>query len=565
MKRVQFLLMILGISLSAIAQPNINEDGILNAASYVPSGLPNSGIAQGSMFVLFGRDLGPPDLKMADQFPLPTSEGLAGTSVRVNVGGLVTNAIMVYTSAKQVAAILPSKTLIGEGTLTLSYNGLTSAPTRIRVVRSAFGIFSRNQAGTGPAIVQNVNSETDRPLNALIDAARPSQTVILWGTGLGSVSGNEAAGPLPGDLSIETEVLVGNRRAKVIYKGRSGCCAGIDQIVFELPPDAEGCYVPVAVKAGGVVSNFATLSISSNARVCSDPHGFASTDLETLSKSGEIRLGSITISRTNSTVTVPQGTVTFNTDLGSAAFLRYDLAKALATGGSSGGGSDVLQILPIPFGSCLVYTFRGSSLAVEEPIRPDPMDAGPSLNLTGPKGLRRFLRKAYGVYSVEFGGGIPGMPGEGQPEYLDPGRYLLDNGTGGRDVGPFRATLDIGSPFVWSNRDDVAAVRRSQDLAVTWKGADAEKEFVVIMGVSISPSQVGGAFLCSERPNIGAFIIPASVLSSLPASGLEQGIPTALLQVGKLPRAQISKFSAPGLDLGYFSFSAISAKYVTYQ
>ena len=29
------------------------------------------------------------------------------------------------------------------------------------------------------------------------------------------------------------EVWVGNKQAKVTYAGRSGCCVGIDQVVFE--------------------------------------------------------------------------------------------------------------------------------------------------------------------------------------------------------------------------------------------------------------------------------------------------------------------------------------------
>src|SRR3990172_10846387 len=108
----------------AIAQqPSIAADGIRNGASYALSGMPNAGIAQGSIFVIFGSNLGPASLVQVSSFPLPTFEGLAGTSVKVSVGGTTVDAIMLYTVATQVAAVLPSSTPLGTGTVTVTYNG----------------------------------------------------------------------------------------------------------------------------------------------------------------------------------------------------------------------------------------------------------------------------------------------------------------------------------------------------------------------------------------------------------------------------------------------------------
>ena len=41
------------LSITAIAQPHIAEGGIVNAASYLTPGLPNAGIAQGSIFTIY--------------------------------------------------------------------------------------------------------------------------------------------------------------------------------------------------------------------------------------------------------------------------------------------------------------------------------------------------------------------------------------------------------------------------------------------------------------------------------------------------------------------------------
>ena len=180
----------------AAAQPVIAALGVRNAASYTLPGLPNAGIAQGSLFIVFGQNMGPAKIVQVSSFPLPTSAGLAGTSIQITINGTSVDAIMLYTLATQVAAVLPSSTPIGTGTMTVTYNGQTSAAAPITVVKSTFGIFAVNQSGTGQAVLQNVNSATDRPFNSLTQSAQPGQVMILWGTGLGPVTGNEAAGPL---------------------------------------------------------------------------------------------------------------------------------------------------------------------------------------------------------------------------------------------------------------------------------------------------------------------------------------------------------------------------------
>src|SRR5262249_10164477 len=102
--------------------PTIAANGVRNGASYSVPGLPNSSIAQGSIMVIFGDNLGPASLVQVASFPLPTSAGLAGTSVSVTVGGTALSAIMLYTLKTQVAAVLPSNTPLGQGTLRITYN-----------------------------------------------------------------------------------------------------------------------------------------------------------------------------------------------------------------------------------------------------------------------------------------------------------------------------------------------------------------------------------------------------------------------------------------------------------
>ena len=100
--------------------------------------------------------------------------------------------------------MLPSNAPEGDATITLNYNNLTSNPIVIHVVRSAFGMFTVNQGGSGPAILQNFVSATQTPVNTLTTPATTGQTVILWGTGLGPVAGTREAVPCPAPCRTST-------------------------------------------------------------------------------------------------------------------------------------------------------------------------------------------------------------------------------------------------------------------------------------------------------------------------------------------------------------------------
>jgi hypothetical protein len=109
-------------STSAAQSPTFT--GIVNPASNIPPGLPNSGIAQGSILVVYGSNLGPATLVLPTTLPLPTTAGLAGTSIFIAQRTGPSVAVpMIYTSAGQVAAVMPSNAPLGTDTLTLTYNG----------------------------------------------------------------------------------------------------------------------------------------------------------------------------------------------------------------------------------------------------------------------------------------------------------------------------------------------------------------------------------------------------------------------------------------------------------
>jgi uncharacterized protein (TIGR03437 family) len=510
-----------GVTMGAaicLAQPQLPLNAVSNAASYT------SDVAQGSIFVIFGTGLGPAKVVQASSFPLSTN--LSGTSIKVQIGSAAVDAIPIYTLSTQVAAMLPSSTPVGNGFVTVTYNGTTSNSAVIHTVTNSFGVFTAGANGSGPASLQNFNSASDVPLNTLLGSAVPGQTVILWGTGLGPVTGNEANGALPGNLTSDVQVFVGSKSAAVSYAGRSGCCAGVDQVNFTVPQGIEGCFVPVVVRNGGVISNFTTMSIVSGGEACSDPLSFSPPDLAQISQAGFVRRGQIALTR------VVSGAATM--DSFTATFAKNTLASVLTT------------VVAPSLGTCLVT--RTQALG-NVPGLTNPLEAGSALNIKGPIGSKAVVRTSTGSYSANPGAG-----------FLDPGAFTVDNGSGGSDIGGFKATLTVPAMAQWTNQAAISSVARNQPITLQWTGGDASGG-VVIIGAAQSP--VDGsirAFTCNERTNAGQFTVPDYVISAMP---FNTGVTNMVLSLGSF--GQNVRFAATGLDIGTFNYGASFGKLVTVQ
>ena len=533
----------------AQAQPKITSGGVVNSASYAATGLPNGAIAQGSLFVLFGTGLGPASLQQVSAYPLPAS--LGGTSLSVTVNGTSTTPFMIYTSAGQVAAILPSNTPVGTGTIRLTFNGATSATEPIRVAASSFGIYSSNQAGSGQGIITNTSYAVAGPTTA----ANPGEAYIIWGTGVGPITGDET-GPGSGTKlgSIPVEVLVGGKTAGLIGYARASAASGLDQVAFTVPTGVTGCAVPVSVKIGNVISNYVTMPISASGRTCVDANGITPI---TVNGNGTVSVGAVDLSRTSFSATALGTTVTSLTDSGSGSFTRYTAVNYTSTANPLGIST---------FGSCTVFTFQGTTASIPTVPNVVNLDAGPALTVNGPGGTKS-MPKMNGFYSAMLGGGtsIPGIPSTGTPLYLSKGTYTV-TGPGGTDVGPFTATLNIPDPLVWANIADVSTVNRANGQLVTWTSGDPAGN-VYIIGYSVTGSantSVGAEFICIERNSAGRFTVPSSVLLSLPASS---GDFTAGVGGGALfvEGSTAGTFKASGLDQATISSTSATFKTVSFQ
>ncbi|HTS49294.1 MAG TPA: hypothetical protein VMH05_15185 [Bryobacteraceae bacterium] len=526
------------------ATPSINSGGIMNAASYTPASMPAGALARGSFFSIFGTNLGPAQYQSQSGYPLPTN--LGGASVQITGGGKTVNAYLVFVSAGQINAILPSNAPTGDVQVVVTYQGVASQGSPAKVMDTNFGIFSLAN-GRGPGIIQNYVSGSQLPLNTRSATAMPGQTEIMLGTGLGPISAPDNNTPPVGNLTVPVQVLVGGKVAAVSYSGRMPGVAGVDQINFQVPADVPtGCYVPVEVRAGSMYSNIVTISIEAQGQPCSDPMNPFSPLVSGGGKGGAIFLVRV---NAHAQIDPSQAPMDLALDLGVAAFEDNT--------GKGDMGFNPLFSLP-PVGTCSAYAggldlssllSNPSSVAGSTGLLGTDLDAGPSISVTGPKGNAIQLNHLdttnnTGPYIGLLGGSIPLLTDTSLPPFLDPGTFTI-SGSGGKDVGPFRASVTIGAPITWTNQ--MTTVDRSQNLTFTWTGGDSSKLVLIAGAGADETSKVAGGFFCFVPSAPGSYTVPASVLGNLPGSSGSSVLGAVI--IGSFP-TNYAKFTASGLDSG---------------
>ncbi len=547
-QRLIYCLGLVGLLSAAPAsgQPTINA--IENNYSYILPYSPNYGIAQGSIFDIFGTDLASTTTGL-QSFPLSTT--LKGTSIAVTVNGTTTQAIPYYVTPGQIAAILPSATPVGSGTITVTNNGQTSQPANIQVVQTEFGLDTLYGTGSGPAVAEDSKGN----VLTFTNSANPGETIVLWGSGVGPDPGNpnEAVYPQKQNnlTNLNIEVDIGGIPATVAYLGRS-MYPGLDQINVTVPPTVQpGCFVSVVVWAGVNISNFATLPVAASGQTCSDMvTPFSGTELETLGTKGAVNIGNLRIGSDLNAPTslfgIPVPSETWNNAY--ATFTTSSATQFITSLYSPDVDSADIALAAVSLGSCIVQqrgSFTGST-----PASPMYLNAGSAVNVTGPDGSTA-LQNQSNVYGAPSDGTASGsnslssafIPGTG-------GDFSFNNGSGGA-VGSFSTSTAVPADFAWNERDTTSNVDRSQALTVTWKNAAADS-LVQVSGfssVSYGVDTLATSFTCSAPASAGTFTVPPAVLLALPPTAASDGLVSAsYLAVSNYTFPQ--SFSAAGLDTG---------------
>jgi uncharacterized protein (TIGR03437 family) len=542
----QLSLTFLLIATGLFAAPTPNS--VQNPGSNTLPGLPNYGIAQGSVFVVYGTGgMASSPIQSAQTLPLPTN--LNGTSITVTVNGTTVNAYIVYAVATQVAGVLPSNTPVGTGTLTVTYNG-ASGSTPITVVASNFGILSVNETGTGPAVATHANGSVVSSTNV----ANTGEEIVIWGTGLGPLASgvSDAAAPPFGNLSAPVTVYVGGVQVPasgLIYHGRNPSDPGLDQINFVVPAGVSGCYVSVAVQTGAnLVSNTVTIAVAPSGTTCSDANGISLSSLAPiLSSNGTLRIGAIDLFQEQVSITISGVTGNNTESSGSATFEKYTAAQL------TGSGSIFAQP---SLGSCIINITTGTSTSTTPTLVASGLDAGPAIAVTTPSNnvvnLTSTAATGKGLYTGMFGS-------------LTSGNYKIA-GTGGADVGAFSTALTVAAPLNWTNETALASspINRANPLTITWNNGDPNS-FAFIEGFSSATpsggSPVTAIFICVAPVSANSFTIPPSVLLALPADTTSTSL--GYLFVGSAGTPQ--QFTVPGLDAAFVTSGSIAGTSVTFQ
>ncbi|MGB7758415.1 MAG: hypothetical protein WBL61_01220 [Bryobacteraceae bacterium] len=236
-----------GVTSNALALtvgPNPAIAAVMNNYSFTLPGTANYGIAPGSIFTIFGSGMATPGVPAVLQDStngLPST--LNGASVEVTVLGVTVRPALYYATATQIAAVLPSITPVGTGTITVTYNGIASAPATIQVVESALGLATISGDGTGPVIATDANNNLNSPTNPITCG----EIVSLWGSGLGAdpAASDTTYSPTPHPISSSVVPLtfyLATLNPQVVWQGRSGY-PGLDQINIQMPGTYQtNCY-----------------------------------------------------------------------------------------------------------------------------------------------------------------------------------------------------------------------------------------------------------------------------------------------------------------------------------
>jgi uncharacterized protein (TIGR03437 family) len=219
-------------------------------------------ISPGEVVVLYGSGLGPANLTGFQPANGAVPLSVASTSVYFNGA----QAPVLYSSATQVAAIVPYEISGSSAQVYVTFLGQTSASATVPVTAVSPALFSLNGSGQGQAAAVDQGGS----INGSAHPASSGQYVLLYGTGFGQTnpSGQDGAVnavPLPLVLANVT-ATVGGKNATVNYAGGApGAPAGVMQINLQIPAGLSAGNVPVVVQVGSAQTQPGiTVAVSGN-------------------------------------------------------------------------------------------------------------------------------------------------------------------------------------------------------------------------------------------------------------------------------------------------------------
>lgn len=499
---------------------------VLDAGSYTAN------IAEGSIFVVKGTNLSPSGAGTNGvdkaSYPLPPSIDNVSISFAPAGGGNAISAYMVYLynagGVNQLAALLPSTVQPGSYQVTVNNGSSASAPFSAQVVASKPGLVTQDSSGSGLAVVQNYNaaSPTTYDINrfttgtvdgSTISPAHPSQIEVAWLTGMDPLPAGMADNTAPNggngydftQHGVTVTANVGGVTIPAAYGGRTGCCAGEDEIVFTLPANIPtGCVETFYVTVNGVNSQSTFISIAPAGSDACVLQGYTESQLQAIDAGGLATYGDFGVQQElNSS---PQlGNFSFASVGGEFyGYTGFQLAAiASLQNNYTGFSTNGCTLIPLP----------GPNPAAGGGINPTYLDAG-NVTVTGPSGSglnNTSITEKKNIYSLIFQGSAATINGQ----FL-PGTYTI-SGAGGNDVGQFNSTLVVPTILSVSNMPSV--VTRADGLQLNWSGGNSSDIVIASLSATnqVNGVATGGEIVCITTAGAGGINISSSLLNQLPA------------------------------------------------
>lgn len=477
------------IGLLRAQPPALSQNGVVNAASRIPSSLVNSELARGELFSVRGVRLG------ANVFQTHLELLSNGGSISFRP---------VFVQPTEIQALLPRGSSLGPASLVIETSEGRSKPFPIRVVPAQPGLFSTNGEGWGQGRITSGEVTRKPESNGIGAAVRRGAVITVAATGLASVD--------------HVDVVVGGIRVKALRIQHSSK-DGMDRVTFRIPSEvSEGCFVPIYVRTeSSRPSNVVAAAIDDHGPACQFPIALPPHASGT---------GIVAIARGEALYSDSSPTTTFEQAL--AAF--FDASRA--------GQIPSPLFAPPPEGMCTAFygdsQSQGSSLTsmgdvIAQWVQGRGLNAGRSLSISAPSGATRMIPASPGepgAYGVRLGLEEPGQP-PAPPLFLKAPQFTITGGGGA--IGPLN--IDIAAPpeFAWTNRAAISAVDRAAPLTVHWRGVAPEARLFVFAAGSNSVSAAGETCYCAVKAKAGQFTIPAALLANVPPTVPSPGRPTNLV------------------------------------
>ena len=224
--------------------------------------------------------------------------------------------------------------------------------------------------------------------------------------------------------------------------------------------------------------------------------------------------------------------------------------------------------LPPP-GACTAYTGSGYVPGQSLLILPGMLPTGRSLNpgalsISGLGSTASLQAPLGGFTQVTLGASVPAVAQLAGRLFLNPGSFAFA-GAGGSDGPAFNVSVNVPPPLTWTNRDQLAAVTRSQGLTVSWTGGPANNSVFLTGGSVDLPANVVATFFCSSSPGATSITVPPQVLAALPATHTQLTQSLGAIYLGEWPIGAPATFSGGGASNGVAMHVHVLGKSVVIQ